>query len=84
MFNFFKPKKQNEDNKDSETVTLKLSGLHCTSCATNIDLTLEDTSGISSSTTNYQKSESKITFDPTKTNLNSIRKIITDLGYQAE
>lgn len=84
MFNFSKPKKQNRNNKDSETVTLKLSGLHCTSCATNIDLTLEDAPGISSSDTNYQKSEAKITFDPAKTNLDSIRKIITDLGYQAE
>jgi len=81
MFNFSKSKKQNEDLK---TVTLKLSGLHCTSCATNIDLTLEDTPGISSSDTNYQKSEAKITFDPAKTNLDSIRKIITDLGYQSE
>ncbi|HBC44855.1 TPA: hypothetical protein DCZ81_01685 [Candidatus Collierbacteria bacterium] len=81
MFNFSKSKKQNEDLK---TVTLKLSGLHCTSCATNIDLTLEDTPGISSSDTNYQKSEAKITFDPVKTDLDSIRKIITDLGYQSE
>lgn len=81
MFNLFKPKKQNED---FETINLKLSGLHCTSCAANIDLTLEDTPGISSSDTNYQKSEAKITFDPVKTNPNSIRKIITDLGYQSE
>ena len=64
-----------------QNITLKLSGLHCTSCATNIDLTLEDLPGVKSSDTNYAKSEAKITFDPSKINLESITKTITDLGY---
>jgi Cu+-exporting ATPase len=64
-----------------ETIILKLSGLHCTSCAVNIDLTLEDIDGIKSVDTSYQKSETKITFDPTKTNLTTIKKIISSLGY---
>jgi len=65
-----------------ETITLKLSGLHCTSCAVNIDLTLEDLPGVKNSSTSYTKSESQITFDPSKTNLESIKKTITNLGYQ--
>jgi copper chaperone CopZ len=80
MFNFLKPKIQNEN---LETVSLNLSGLHCTSCAVNIDLTLEDTPGIHNSSTDYAKSVSKITFDPQKTNLKSIKKVISNLGYQA-
>lgn len=64
-----------------ETINLKLSGLHCTSCAVNIDMTLEDLPGVSSKTS-YQKSETEVTFDPAKTDLKSIKKIITDLGYQ--
>jgi copper chaperone CopZ len=65
-----------------ETITLKLSGLHCTSCAVNIDLTLEDIPGVKKSDTNYAKSESKITFDSSQTNAQAIKKIITNLGYQ--
>lgn len=64
-----------------ETIKLKLSGLHCTSCALNIDMTLEDLPGVSSNTS-YQKSETEVTFDPKKTDLKSIKKTITDLGYQ--
>jgi Cu+-exporting ATPase len=78
MFSFFKPK---AESKNAESVTLKLSGLHCTSCAVNIDLTLEDLPGVIKSTTNYQKSESVIRYDSTKTNLGKIKNIITELGY---
>ncbi|HAI22389.1 TPA: heavy metal transporter [Candidatus Collierbacteria bacterium] len=81
MFNFLKSKTKNDH---LQTTTLKLSGLHCTSCAANIDLALEDTPGVSSSDTSYQKSVAKITFDPEKTDLNSIKKVITNLGYQPE
>ena len=80
MFNFLK--KPKTESKNTETITLKLSGLHCTSCAVNIDLTLEDVPGVIKSTTNYQKSESKIEFDPSKTNLKSISKEILGLGYK--
>lgn len=78
MFNFSKPKTIDEN---ITTVTLKLSGLHCTSCALNIDLTLEDIPGVKSSKTNYAKSETKIVFDPSVINLKSIKKAIVNLGY---
>lgn len=77
MFNFFKPK----PSSNSETTILKLSGLHCSSCAVNIDLALEDLPSVKSKT-NYQRSETKITYDPSQTNLESIKSAITDLGYQ--
>lgn len=88
MFNFLKlhppMKRAKQSNKNIETVALKLSGLHCTSCATNIDLTLEDLSGVISSNTNYAKSELIVSFDPLQTNHNSIKKTIIDLGYKIE
>lgn len=64
----------------TESLTLHLSGLHCTSCATNIDLTLEDLPGVKS-TTNYAKSETKIEYDPNQTSLDQIHFAIRDLGY---
>lgn len=76
MFNLFKK----PVNKNEETTTLKLSGLHCTSCAVNIDLSLEDLPGVSSNT-NYAKSEITITYDPTKITLSTIINTISDLGY---
>ena len=81
MFHFLKSK---PTNAGLETVTLKLSGLHCTSCAVNIDFSLEDLPGVTNSSTNYAKSEATITFDPKQTDLKSIKKLISDLGYQTD
>ena len=67
-----------------EKTTLKVCGLHCTSCAVNIDLTVEDIPGVKNSSTSYAKSESQVTFDPSKTDLESIKKTIHNLGYQVE
>jgi copper chaperone CopZ len=64
-----------------EKTILKLSGLHCTSCAVNIDLTLEDLPGVKSSDTNYAKSECKIEFNPTQISLTNIKNTIANLGY---
>jgi copper chaperone CopZ len=68
----------------TETVVLKLSGLHCTSCSLNIDGTLEDTPGVIQSTTNYVKSQATIEFDPQKVTPDELKKIIKELGYKTE
>jgi Cu+-exporting ATPase len=80
MFNIFKPK---PSNPNLESIILKLSGLHCTSCAVNIDLALEDLETVKSNT-NYAKQETKVSFDPQKTSLKQIKKEITSLGYSIE
>lgn len=90
MFNPFKPKQKpspsviaslgKPSRGNLEKITLQLSGLHCTSCATNIDLTLEDLPSVQSST-NYAKQETTISYDPNQTTLDQIHFAIRDLGY---
>ncbi|PIS17853.1 heavy metal transporter [Candidatus Collierbacteria bacterium CG09_land_8_20_14_0_10_46_12] len=75
MFNLFKKKPV------GETITLKLSGLHCTSCSLNIDGELEDLSGVISSSTSYAKQESVIIYDPTLAKPADFSKTIKSLGY---
>ena len=75
MFNLFKKKLV------GETITLKLSGLHCTSCSLNIDGELEDLSGVISSSTSYAKQESVIIYDPTLAKPADFSKTIKSLGY---
>lgn len=76
MFNFFKKK------PIGTTVTLKLSGLHCSSCSLNIDSELEDLPGIISASTSYAKQESVITYDPALTGPAHFSHIIKKLGYE--
>jgi copper chaperone CopZ len=77
MFNFFK-----KSQPKGETLTLKLSGLHCTSCSLNIDGELEDLDGVIDSHTSYPKSQTIVTFDPQKVNENTLRQTIIKLGYE--
>lgn len=67
-----------------KTAKLKIVGMHCNSCAMNIDGELEDTNGISSANTSYAKSQTEVKFNSDKISLEKIGKIIEKVGYQTE
>jgi copper chaperone CopZ len=75
MFNILKRK------ANGETVTFKIEGMHCTSCAMNIDGELEDTEGVTSATTSYAKSKTVITYDPSKVTQDKLKQVIESLEY---
>lgn len=58
-----------------------LSGLHCVSCALNIDNSLEELSGVINAQTSYPKSQTKVEFDPQKITPVKLIKTIKSLGY---
>lgn len=64
-------------------LTLTIDGMHCSSCALNIDFELEDLDGVHESKTHYAKQLTIVTFDPDKVQIDTMLKIIDDLGYQA-
>lgn len=66
-----------------KTVTLKIIGMHCTSCAINIDLDLEELEGVAEVNTNYAKQQTRVTFDLTKIAIEKIITVIKNLGYEA-
>lgn len=67
-----------------DEVILKIEGMHCTSCAFNIDGELEDTDGVCESLTNYAKSETKVFFEKNKISETVIIEIIEKVGYKAK
>ena len=62
---------------------LKIEGMHCSSCAFNIDFDLEDLEGIKTAKTNYAKQESEVEFDEEKVKVEDIIKTIEKTGYKA-
>ena len=60
-----------------------ISGMHCTSCAMNIDGELEDTEGVKQANTNYAKSQTEVEYDESKLNDKRITEIIKKTGYTA-
>lgn len=76
MLNPFKPSKPK-----GESVTLKISGMHCTSCALNIDDEMEELPGVISSRTNYAKSQTVVEYDSQIAKVKDLEKVIEKLGY---
>ncbi len=65
------------------TVTINIVGMHCTSCAMNIDFNLEDLGGVKDVHTDYARQKSTVTFDPDIITPKQMIAEITKLGYEA-
>jgi Cu+-exporting ATPase len=66
-----------------EKTILKISGMHCASCATLIETTLRKEEGIKSANVNFATEKLYLEFDPIEISIARIKKIIEDLGYKA-
>lgn len=64
-------------------VKLHIEGMHCTSCAMNIDFDLEDLEGIQSARTSYAQQQAEVEFDEKKITLQQVIKQIEKTGYSA-
>lgn len=62
---------------------IKIEGMHCASCATCLDLDLEDLEGVSSSNTSYAKQITEVEFDEDKLKIGDIFLQIKKTGYKA-
>lgn len=58
---------------------LKINGMHCTSCAMNIDFELEDTEGVKEVKTSYVKQITEVSFDPEKVSIENMVSVIKKL-----
>ncbi len=65
-----------------QSVVFKISGMHCSSCAINIDGALEDTDGVVEAKTSYAKGQVEVRFDEGKLNPEKIKEIISGTGYE--
>ncbi len=63
---------------------LKIQGMHCASCATNIEKTLQKEEGVISASVNFASEKANLEFDSEKIKTERIQKIISKLGYQSE
>lgn len=63
---------------------LKIDGMHCNSCAMNIDFDLEDLEGMKSAKTSYARQECEVEFEKEKIDTEKIILTIKSIGYQAQ
>jgi Cu+-exporting ATPase len=63
---------------------LKISGMHCASCATLIENTLKKEKGVKSVNVNFANAKVYLEYEPIEIGIDGIKKIIHGLGYHAE
>ena len=62
----------------------KIEGMHCSSCAMNIDFDLEDLDGVEKSQTSYAKQETAVEYDSSVVTLPKLIGQIQKTGYSAK
>lgn len=70
--------------KSLTKTVIQIDGMHCNSCALNIDFDLEDLPGVKSSKTSYAKQLSEVEYDQDKLSLDQIQKQIQKTGYRTK
>ncbi len=64
--------------------TLRIAGMHCTSCALAIDMELEELPGVAEARTSYARATTEVVFDPARVDLGAIIAAIREVGYTAQ
>jgi len=65
----------------SDKVSLNIGGMHCASCAVNIENSLKKLSGVLDANVNYATKKASVTFDKSKTGVTDFEKIVKSKGY---
>ena len=63
-------------------VTLKLNGMHCTSCSVLIDTVLEELPGVKSSKTSYADQKVEVEYDPSQVRVSQFISTVKSEGYE--
>ncbi len=61
---------------------LKISGMHCASCALNIERALQDRDDVYGARVNLADETATVEYDPTKTTLADLERTVGDAGYE--
>ncbi len=66
---------------EKKKAELKISGMHCATCAITIEESLAQIKDVSTVQVNFGTDTAHVEFDPTKVSLNEMEKAVKDAGY---
>ncbi|WP_191567581.1 heavy metal translocating P-type ATPase [Metabacillus idriensis] len=67
---------------DKKETTLQIAGMTCAACAVRIEKGLKKIDGVEDASVNFALEKSKVTFDPSKSNVNQLKEKMESLGYK--
>jgi copper chaperone len=65
-----------------ETTVLKVDGMTCGGCVRSVTNVLKALPGVADAEVSLEKSEARVTFDPSQANPAAFRKAIEGAGYE--
>jgi len=81
-----KPKKLTSKGKinmvnSKKKAEIKISGMHCASCAMNVEKTLQDLEGVEKAQVNFSTEKATVEYDPQKLELQKLEKSVKEAGF---
>lgn len=67
----------------NQSISFHVSGMHCASCASNVQRKLRKTDGVSEATVNYANEQATVNYDQSKVKKTDIAKAVASIGYTA-
>jgi Cu+-exporting ATPase len=64
-----------------EKITLPIEGMHCASCALNIEKALKKKEGVSSAAVNFASEKAFVEYDPERTDSDRLTETVREAGY---
>lgn len=64
--------------------SLKLQGMSCAACASNIEQAIKSVPGVDNCNVNFGIEQATVEYNPQRTNLKEIQQAVTDAGYTAK
>jgi copper chaperone CopZ len=64
----------------TQTCTLRVSGMTCASCDVAVRIAAKTLTGVKTVKVDYPKGKAEVTYDPSKTNPQTIADVITELS----
>ncbi len=65
----------------NKQTTLKVTGMHCSGCAANVERVLKRVKGVSAATVNLSAGQAMVDYDPAVANEKELAAAITKAGY---
>ena len=66
-----------------DNLLLKLRGMSCASCASNIEKAIQSVPGVAECQVNFGAEQAAVKYNPQQTDLKTIQAAVVSAGYQA-
>ncbi|QYZ78780.1 copper-translocating P-type ATPase [Methanofollis formosanus] len=70
-----------EKKEEKRTETLKVTGMHCATCAVTVEKALQETKGVSSASVNLGAEQASVEYDPSLVSPAEIEQAVAGAGY---